>query len=110
LKKQSQFANGHISVSSYMKGNYDNITVCEARKNKAKQTQFYLAPRFSGGLKGDLKKQSQFLEEQNWRNFSIENGLWRFWRMRTAKKQSQFKACPFEFLRAGSERSRTGST
>jgi hypothetical protein len=30
-----------------------------AAKNKAKQTQYYLAPRFSGGLKTNLKKQTQ---------------------------------------------------
>jgi len=34
-------------------------------KNKAKQSQYYLAPRFSGDLNGDLKKQSQFIERSN---------------------------------------------
>jgi len=39
LKKQSQFAGGQIGVRSYLKGDYDNITACGARKNKAKQSQ-----------------------------------------------------------------------
>ena len=34
------------------------------RKNKAKQTQSLLAPSTAGGLKGNLKKQSQFTPGQ----------------------------------------------
>jgi hypothetical protein len=37
LKKQSQFLPGQIGVSSYLKGNYGNITPRGARKNKANQ-------------------------------------------------------------------------
>ena len=40
----------------------------------------------------DFKKQSQFAGGVNWRNVSNNNGLWRFWKMKAAKKQSQFKA------------------
>ena len=40
LKKQSQFASGQIGVKSYLKGVYGNIAAWEARKNKAKQSQF----------------------------------------------------------------------
>ena len=50
LKKQSQFAGGIIDVKYYMKGTYGNISPFGARKNKAKQSQFYLAPRFIWGL------------------------------------------------------------
>jgi hypothetical protein len=34
LKKQSQFRNGQIGVSSYLKGFYDKNTLCGARKTK----------------------------------------------------------------------------
>ncbi|MBN1806016.1 MAG: hypothetical protein JW837_12265 [Sedimentisphaerales bacterium] len=50
LKKQSQFANWQIYVTSYLKGDYENISPCGARKNKAKQIQIYLAPRFILGV------------------------------------------------------------
>ena len=40
LKKQSQFVSGRIGAKSYMQGNYDNMSVFEALKNKANQTQF----------------------------------------------------------------------
>ena len=44
-------------------------------------------------LKGcDLKKQSQFVRGANYRNASVNNGLRRYERVDTAKKQSQFKA------------------
>jgi len=39
LKKQSQFAGGQNGIKPYLKGYYDNITACGARKNKAKQSQ-----------------------------------------------------------------------
>jgi hypothetical protein len=35
LKKQSQFSVGQISLTSYMKGDYDIIILFGARKNKA---------------------------------------------------------------------------
>ena len=35
LKKQSQFFGGQIDVKSYLKGYYDKILLCGARKNKA---------------------------------------------------------------------------
>jgi hypothetical protein len=59
LKKQSQFVGGQIGVNSYLKGHYGKMTPIWTRKNKAKQTQFYLAPRFIWGLESELKKQSQ---------------------------------------------------
>jgi hypothetical protein len=40
LKKQSQFFEGQINLNSYLEGTYDNVMVCEARKNKAKQSQY----------------------------------------------------------------------
>jgi len=40
LKKQSQFVPNQNGATSYLKGNYDNIPLCGARKNKAKQSQF----------------------------------------------------------------------
>jgi hypothetical protein len=57
LKKQSQFAAGQIYVITYMKRTYGNMQPNGAHKNKAKQTQFLLAPSTAGGL----KKQSQLL-------------------------------------------------
>jgi len=39
LKKQSQFAGGRNGVNSFLKGNYGNISILGARKNKAKQSQ-----------------------------------------------------------------------
>jgi hypothetical protein len=60
LKKQSQFAFGQIGVRSYLKGHYDKIPLCGSRKNKANQSQSYLAPSTAGDLKTNLKKQSQF--------------------------------------------------
>jgi hypothetical protein len=35
LKKQTQFFEGKIGVNYYLKGDYDNIPPCGARKNKA---------------------------------------------------------------------------
>ena len=40
LKKQSQFADGQISVKSYVKGDYGKFPLCGSRKNKANQSQF----------------------------------------------------------------------
>jgi len=44
---------GKMSLSFYMKGDYEEFHALEAAKKqsqfKAKQTQYYLAPRFSGG-------------------------------------------------------------
>jgi hypothetical protein len=56
LKKQSQCQNGQYNANSFIKGNCDNKPAFGAQKNKAKQSQYYLAPRFIWGL----KKQSQF--------------------------------------------------
>jgi len=47
-----------------MKGYYEDFYALKATKNKAKQSQYYLAPRFIWGLKGYLKKQSQFFGGQ----------------------------------------------
>jgi len=44
LKKQSQFARGQIGVKYYMKGDYEEFHALRRRKNKAKQSQFQLAP------------------------------------------------------------------
>jgi len=44
LKKQSQFVPGLMGATSYAKGDYDEIPLCGAQENKAKQTQFQLAP------------------------------------------------------------------
>jgi hypothetical protein len=35
LKKQSQFADGQIGVYSYLKGDYEEIHILKATKNKA---------------------------------------------------------------------------
>jgi len=40
LKKQSQFGNDQIGVSSYLKVDYGNIQFMEKSKTKPKQTQF----------------------------------------------------------------------
>ena len=40
FEKQTQFADKRIDVKSYTKGNYGYISLCEARKNKASQSQF----------------------------------------------------------------------
>jgi len=61
LKKQSQFSNGKIAVSSYFKGNYVKITPFGAQKNKANSKHALsavewancrLGPFGSGGKKG----------------------------------------------------------
>ena len=43
LKKQSQFVPGLMSVTSYVKGDYDNMPVAGNDENKAKQSQSYAA-------------------------------------------------------------------
>jgi hypothetical protein len=48
LKKQSQFAGGHIGVNFALKGSYGYMSASWARKNKPNQTQSWLAPRSSG--------------------------------------------------------------
>jgi hypothetical protein len=45
LKKQSQFEPGLVGATSYLKGDYDRIPLRGAQENKAKQSQFRLAPR-----------------------------------------------------------------
>ena len=52
LKKQSQFVEIQVGLNSCMKGNYEEFCPFRRRKNKANQSQFYLAPRFSGGCNG----------------------------------------------------------
>jgi len=51
-----------------------------AAKNKAKQSQtkpISVSPQTcSGGLKTNLKKQSQFADGQNWRKLLLERMLW----------------------------------
>jgi len=51
------------------------ITFIEVQKNKPNQTQSYLAPRSLWGLKGNLKKQSQFLMESNELKTSSDNEI-----------------------------------
>ena len=63
---------GKMSLSGYMKGGYEDFHALGRRKNKPNSkpiklvlsavewSQYYLAPRFSGGWKHNLKKQSQF--------------------------------------------------
>jgi len=36
LKKQTQFAGRQIGANYYLKGDYDSLMACGARKNKAK--------------------------------------------------------------------------
>ena len=40
LKKQSQFVKGRIGTKSYIKGDYKELYVLKAVKNKPKQSQF----------------------------------------------------------------------
>jgi hypothetical protein len=57
LKKQSQFAGGQIGVSSYTKGDYEEIATAWARKNKAKQSQFISVQRSECcGLRMDSRR------------------------------------------------------
>jgi len=78
LKKQSQFVPCLIGTTSYLKGNYDKNSLCEARKNKPKQSQYageaehaQAIPipiqdnRDEAATQGKLKKQSQFVGRQN---------------------------------------------
>jgi hypothetical protein len=45
LKKQSQFVPGLNGATSCVKGDYDNIPLCGAQKNKAKQSQYNRSPQ-----------------------------------------------------------------
>jgi len=64
LKKQTQFAGGwNERKYLYERAIWKILWFWAAKKQtqfKANQSQSYLAPRFIWGLKGDLKKQSQF--------------------------------------------------
>jgi len=59
---------------------------------KAKQSQYYLAPRFIWGLKTQFEKTKPIFEGTKWLIFYNDKGLWRFKGAGAAKKQSQFKA------------------
>jgi hypothetical protein len=64
-------------------------------KTKPIQTQsYYLAPRFSGGYRWELKKQSQFAKGENRRMHLYERSLWQYNALQSTRKQSQFKANP----------------
>jgi len=51
---------GENGAKSILKGDYEEFYALRRQKNKAKQTQSYLAPRIFWGLKTNLKKQTQF--------------------------------------------------
>ena len=57
-------------------GDFDVFVRFISRKNKAKQTQSWLAPSTAGGQKTDLKKQSQFTSGANRRKLFFERILW----------------------------------
>jgi len=51
LKKQSQFTGDQNEINTLQTRAYGRFVDFVRQKNKAKQTQYYLAPRFSGGRK-----------------------------------------------------------
>jgi len=78
----------NVGDSNGLRSFCDFWRFCAARKQsqfKAKQSQYYLAPRFIWGLKNgfektkpiktDLKKQSQFSGVNNWRKVLYERKL-----------------------------------
>jgi len=79
------------------------LTLWAGEKTNPIQSQtkpILVSPQIFWGLKGYLKKQSQFDGGRNWRKLLFERLLWQYTALRGTKKQTQFKACP--------ERSRMG--
>jgi len=51
---------GKMSVSIYMKSDYEDFYALDRRKNKPNSNPIIFSPQIFWGLKGYLKKQSQF--------------------------------------------------
>jgi len=51
---------GKMSLSVYMKGDYEEFHALRRRKNKANSKPILVSPQIFRGLKNNLKKQSQF--------------------------------------------------
>ena len=90
MKKQSQFLKGQMSLSIYVKGDYEEFHALRRRKYKAKQSQFIrieysVSPQDALRrspkdcvmriAKWNLKKQTQFSGEANWRKVFFERKL-----------------------------------
>ena len=90
LKKQSQNKPNLVQLPDLLWGLKKQSQFQRKVKVKKQKVKMRVSPELI--RRGDLKKQSQFMGQSNQRNHSNDNGLWRFWQMKAAKKQTQFKA------------------